>query len=118
MMSANNPKYHKYKRTYDLYYRYDPDNNKWLYVTMPISIDFTIERNNLATANRCRITLYNLSKKTRDLFFRDELDIGKPYNPEETLYFIPVDSYPISISIQFLSLSTDCLYFSWDSLFV
>lgn len=84
MMSTNNPKYHKYKRTYDLYYRYDPDNNKWLYVTMPISIDFTIERNNLATANRCRITLYNLSKKTRDLFFRDELDIGKPYNPEET----------------------------------
>lgn len=90
-MSENNPTIAdqskispKYKRTYKLYYRYDADNNKWLYITLPISMDFSIERNNLATANRCKITLYNLSKKTRDLFFRDELDIGKPYNPKET----------------------------------
>lgn len=73
----------KYKRTYKLYYRYDDTNNKWLYITLPITLDFTIERNNLATANRCRLTLYNLSKQTRDLLFRDELDIGKPYNPDE-----------------------------------
>lgn len=83
--SVNNKiiKSQKYKRTYKLYYRFDATNNKWLYITLPITMDFSIERNNLATANRCKLTLYNLSKNTRDLLFRDELDIGKPYNPDE-----------------------------------
>lgn len=74
----------KYKRTYTLDYRYDSENNYWLRVRLPISMDFEIKRNNLATANTCKITLYNLSKATRDLFYRDPLDVGKPYDPKQT----------------------------------
>ena len=83
MSNAINTNLVKYKRTYTLDYRYDPENNYWLRVRLPISMDFEIRRNNLATANTCKITLYNLSKSTRDLFYRDPLDIGKPYKPEE-----------------------------------
>lgn len=76
----------KYKRKFDLYYRYDAFNNYWVHVSSPISIDFEVSRNNLATANTCKLTLYNLSKQTRDLFFRDQLDIGKPYDPKDVGY--------------------------------
>ena len=74
----------KYQRYYELYYCYDVKDNQWLRVTLPISIDFEISRNNLSSTNTCKFTLYNLSKATRDLMFRDVLDIGKPYNPKET----------------------------------
>lgn len=74
----------KYQRYYELYYCFDVKNNRWLRITLPISIDFEISRNNLSSTNTCKFTLYNLSKNTRDLMFRDALDIGKPYNPKET----------------------------------
>ena len=77
----------KYKRYYRLYYRYDPWNNKWLYIDSrdcQITMDFEVSRNNLATANTCRLTLYNLSEQTRNLMFRDALDIGKPFDSKET----------------------------------
>ena len=74
----------KYQRWYELLYCFDVSNNLWLRITLPITLDFEISRNNLASTNNCRFTLYNLSKNTRDLMFRDVLDIGKPYNPKET----------------------------------
>lgn len=74
----------KYQRYYELLYCYDITNYKWLRVTLPISLDFEISRNNLASTNTCKFILYNLSKEVRDLMFRDALDIGKPYNPNET----------------------------------
>lgn len=74
----------KYQRWYELLYCFDVSNNLWLRITLPIALDFEISRNNLASTNTCRFTLYNLSKNTRDLMFRDVLDIGKPYNPKET----------------------------------
>lgn len=86
-MPSNLPEeFYKYKRKFDLYYRYDAFNNYWVHVASPISIDFEVSRNNLATANTCKLTLYNLSKQTRDLFFRDQLDIGKPYDPKDVGY--------------------------------
>ena len=78
------PKDPKYQRYYELFYCFDVTNNNWLRVTLPISLDFEVSRNNLSVTNTCRFTLYNLSKHTRDLMFRDALDIGKPYNPDET----------------------------------
>lgn len=85
--SIKYPKYPedpKYQRYYELYYCYDVTNNNWLRVTLPISLEFEISRNNLSVTNTCRFVLYNLSKQTRDLMFRDVLDIGKPYDPNET----------------------------------
>ena len=74
----------KYQRYYELYYCYDVTNNNWLRITLPLSLEFEISRNNLASTNNCRFVIYNLSKNTRDLMFRDVLDIGKPYDPKET----------------------------------
>ena len=84
MSNKANTDFVKYRRVYTLDYRYDPENNYWLRVELPISMDFEVKRNNLATANTCKITLYNLSKATRDLFYRDPLDIGVPYDPKQT----------------------------------
>lgn len=81
MASSQTP---KYKRTYTLYYRYDAYNNKWLRVTLPVSIDFDISRNNLSSTNNATFTLYNLSQQVRDLMYRDPLDVGRPFNPKET----------------------------------
>lgn len=73
----------KYKRDYILDYCYDPINKYWVRIRLPIALDFSVSRNNLASNNKCQLKLYNLSKRTRDIMFKDELDVGRPYNSKD-----------------------------------
>ena len=77
----------KFGRTYTLYYWYDPEYGACAKIRLPIALEFSVSRNNLASNNKCNLKLYNLSKKTRDLMFQDELDIGVPFDAKKLAKF-------------------------------
>lgn len=77
----------KYKRFYYLDYWFDPIREVCVRISLPIALDFTVSRNNLASNNKCTLKLYNLSQRTRDAIFKDELDVGRYYDPKDSARF-------------------------------
>lgn len=60
----------KWGRNYIL--KIQVDDNQEIEITLPITLDFKITRNALATANTARFTLYNLSENTRRKIYKDK----------------------------------------------
>ena len=63
----------KLQRTYRLDV-FTPENTQ-ITIEPPLSIEFTISRNTLASANRAEITLYNLGPSTRSRIFKDRFSV-------------------------------------------
>lgn len=59
-------------------------SGKKIRVQEPITLEFNVSRNNLASANTAQFTLYNLGPATRDLIYKDQFD---------TSAFLPVQLY-------------------------
>lgn len=65
-------------------YRLDVFTPEGLQITIrpPFSIEFSITRNTLASANKASITLYNLGPSTRSRIFKDRFSITEYYRVE------------------------------------
>ena len=62
---------------FDRNYRLDifTPAGKRITIERPFSIDFSITRNTLASANKANITLYNLGPSTRNQIFKDRFSV-------------------------------------------
>jgi hypothetical protein len=54
-----------------------PKRQSYVTITMPLTIEFNVVRNNLASANTANFVIYNLSSKTRDLLYKDQFDTSE-----------------------------------------
>lgn len=63
----------KFDRKYKL--TIETREGNFVEIKLPLSIEFTCIRNNLATVNRLNIKIYNLSNKTRNAIYKDRYDL-------------------------------------------
>ena len=63
----------KLQRAYIL--RVEVDKDEWIEITSPLTLEFTITRNNLAATNTASLSIVNLAPATRNRIYKDQVDM-------------------------------------------
>lgn len=64
----------KFNRKFNL--KVEISKKEFIEIETPLTLDFSIVRNNLASANTAHFTIYNLAPETRSQIYKDQYDIS------------------------------------------
>ena len=63
----------------------NPKGGEWVVITLPTTIEFTVDRTAYASANTTAIKIYNLAQATRSKLFHDRFLYPDPLSPRSPL---------------------------------